>query len=62
MARAQANNYQSDTFSSMATNLKGSTQRLGRMAASGNKVAVFKLSGMIIGTVLVLWFIWGLFV
>ena len=46
----------------MATNLKGSTQRLGRMAASGNKVAVFKLSGMIVGTVLVLWFIWGLFV
>jgi len=32
------------------------------MAASGNKVAVLKLSGMIIGTVLLLWFIWGLFV
>lgn len=52
----------SGTFSSMSTNLKGSASRLGRMAASGNKVAIFKLAGMIIGTVLVLWFIWGLFV
>ncbi|PMD13558.1 hypothetical protein NA56DRAFT_420732 [Hyaloscypha hepaticicola] len=52
----------SDTFSSMSSNLKGSASRLGRMAASGNKVAILKLSGMIIGTVLVLWFIWGLFV
>ena len=46
----------------MSTSLKGSAGRLGRMAASGNKVAIFKLSGMIIGAVLVLWFIWGLFV
>jgi blocked-early-in-transport protein 1 len=46
----------------MSTSLKGSAGRLGRMAASGNKVAIFKLAGMIIGTVLVLWFIWGLFV
>jgi len=52
----------SDTFSSMGTSLKGSAGRLGRMAASGNKVAIFKLAGMIIGTVLALWFIWGLFV
>jgi len=49
------------TYSSMSTSLKGSAGRLGRMAASGNKVAILKLSGMIIGTVLVLWFIWGLF-
>ncbi|OAF55562.1 hypothetical protein VC83_07643 [Pseudogymnoascus destructans] len=52
----------SDTFSSMGTTLKGSAQRLGRMAASGNKMAALKLSGIIVGTVLVLWFIWGLFV
>ncbi|KAG9238902.1 hypothetical protein BJ875DRAFT_286503 [Amylocarpus encephaloides] len=52
----------SDTFSSMSTSLKGSAGRLGRMAASGNKVAIFKLSGIIIGIVLVLWFLWGLFV
>jgi len=49
-----------DTFSSMSTSLRGSAGRLGRMAASGNKVAILKLSGMIIGVVLVLWFIWGL--
>ena len=32
------------------------------MAASGNKVAIFKLAGMIIGVVVLLYFIWGLFV
>ncbi|KAH7346330.1 hypothetical protein BKA65DRAFT_502213 [Rhexocercosporidium sp. MPI-PUGE-AT-0058] len=52
----------SGKFSSMSTSLKGSAGRLGRMAASGNKVAIFKLSGMIIGAVILLWFIWGLFV
>jgi len=52
----------SDTFSSMSTSLKGSAGRLGRMAASGNKVAILKLSGMIIGVVIGLWLIWGLFV
>lgn len=52
---------QSETFSSMTTQIKGSASRLGRMAASGNKVAVFKLSGIIIGVVLVLYYIWRLF-
>ncbi|KAK4043125.1 hypothetical protein C8A01DRAFT_43906 [Parachaetomium inaequale] len=51
----------SETFSSMGTQLKGSAGRLGRMAASGNKVAIFKLSGIIIGVVLVLYYIWRLF-
>ncbi|KAK4241478.1 hypothetical protein C8A03DRAFT_12248 [Achaetomium macrosporum] len=51
----------SETFSSMGTQLKGSATRLGRMAASGNKVAIFKLSGIIIGVVLVLYYIWRLF-
>jgi blocked-early-in-transport protein 1 len=46
----------------MSGSLKGSAGRLGRMAASGNKVAILKLAGMIIGVVLLLWFIWGLFV
>jgi len=50
----------SETFSSMGTQIKGSAGRLGRMAASGNKVAILKLSGMIIGTVLVLYYIWRL--
>jgi blocked-early-in-transport protein 1 len=45
----------------MTTQIKGSASRLGRMAASGNKVAVFKLSGIIIGVVLVLYYIWRLF-
>jgi len=52
----------SDTFSAMSSSLKGSAGRLGRMAASGNKVAIFKLAGMIVGAVILLWFIWGLFV
>lgn len=44
----------------MTTQLKGSAGRLGRMAASGNKVAVFKLAGIIIGTVLVMYYLWRL--
>ncbi|KAI0446350.1 hypothetical protein F4803DRAFT_547343 [Xylaria telfairii] len=47
----------SDTFSSMSTQLKGSAGRLGRMAAAGNKVAIFKLSGIAIGVFLVLYYI-----
>ncbi|KAI0467548.1 hypothetical protein F4859DRAFT_517983 [Xylaria cf. heliscus] len=47
----------SDTFSSMSTQLKGSAGRLGRMAASGNKVAIFKLSGIVIGVFLVLYYL-----
>ncbi|EGS19924.1 uncharacterized protein CTHT_0044170 [Thermochaetoides thermophila DSM 1495] len=50
----------SETFSSMATQLKGSATRLGRMAAAGNRVAVLKLSGIIVGTVLVLYYMWKL--
>ncbi|KAK0709754.1 hypothetical protein B0T26DRAFT_754913 [Lasiosphaeria miniovina] len=38
----------SETFSTMGTQLKGSATRLGRMAAAGNKVAVLKLSGILI--------------
>ena len=48
---------QSETFSSMGSQLKGSAGRLGRMAASGNKVAIFKLSGILIGIVLVLYYL-----
>ncbi|KAF2439445.1 hypothetical protein P171DRAFT_421983 [Karstenula rhodostoma CBS 690.94] len=48
----------SDTFSSLGTSLKGSAGRLTRMAQSGNKVAILKLSGIIVGVVLVLY--WGL--
>jgi len=51
----------SETFSSMSTQLKGSAGRLGRMAASGNKVAILKLAGILIGIVLVLYYAWRLF-
>ncbi|KAI1777027.1 hypothetical protein F4818DRAFT_408874 [Hypoxylon cercidicola] len=47
----------SDTFSSMSSQLKGSAGRLGRMAASGNKVAILKLSAILIGAFLVLYYI-----
>ncbi|KAJ4377714.1 hypothetical protein N0V83_000543 [Neocucurbitaria cava] len=50
----------SETFSSFGTTLKGSATRLTRMAQSGNKVAILKLAGMIIGVVVVLYWIWGL--
>ncbi|POS84797.1 snare complex subunit protein [Erysiphe pulchra] len=50
----------SNTFSSMGTSLKGSAGRLRRMAVSGNKVAILKLSGIIIGITIILWYLWGL--
>lgn len=58
-SRAAANFFyaQSETFSSMTTQLKGSAGRLGRMAASGNKVAVFKLSAIVVGVFLVLYYL-----
>ncbi|PNY25456.1 Protein transport protein sft1 [Tolypocladium capitatum] len=46
----------SDTFSSMTTQMKGSAGRLTRMAASGNKVAILKLSGIVIAVFLVLYY------
>jgi blocked-early-in-transport protein 1 len=45
----------------MTTQLKGSAGRLGRMAASGNKVAILKLAAILIGIVLVLYYAWTLF-
>lgn len=51
----------SETFSSMGTQLKGSASRLGRMAASGNKVAVLKLSAIIIGAFIFLYYLTRLF-
>ncbi|KAF2259514.1 hypothetical protein CC78DRAFT_503087 [Lojkania enalia] len=50
----------SETFSTFGTSLKGSATRLGRMAQSGNKVAIFKLAAIIVGVVLFLYFIWHL--
>lgn len=51
----------SDTFSSMTTQMKGSAGRLGRMAASGNKVAILKLSGILIAAFIVLYYMSRLF-
>jgi blocked early in transport 1 len=45
----------------MGTQLKGSATRLTRMAASGNKVAVLKLSAIIIGVVILLYYIFRIF-
>ncbi|KAK0385278.1 hypothetical protein NLU13_7754 [Sarocladium strictum] len=45
-----------ETFSNMTTSIKGSAGRLTRMAASGNKVAVMKLAGIIIVAFLILYY------
>jgi blocked-early-in-transport protein 1 len=45
----------------MTTSLKGSAGRLTRMAASGNKVAVLKLAGIIIVFFIVLYYMMKLF-
>jgi blocked-early-in-transport protein 1 len=50
-----------DAFTGMGNNLRGSAGRLTRMAQSGNKVAILKLSGIIIGVVIVLWWVLGWF-
>jgi len=52
----------SDTFSSMSSSLKGSAGRLGRMAASGNKVAILKLAGIISGAFIILWWLLRFFI
>lgn len=53
-----------EVFSNMSTSIRGSAGRLTRMAKSGDRIAVLKLSAIIIGVVLVAWFvlgwIWGL--
>lgn len=48
----------SEMFSSLGSSLKGSAQRLGRMAQQGNKVAIAKLAGILIGAVIALYYIW----
>ncbi|KAF2485424.1 hypothetical protein BDY17DRAFT_103035 [Neohortaea acidophila] len=47
----------SDTFSNMTTSLKGSAKRLGTMASQGNRVAILKLAGIIIGVFVLLYWI-----
>lgn len=50
---------QSEVFSTMSTTLKGSAMRLGRAAQAGNKVAILKLAGIIVGVVVLLYWILG---
>lgn len=49
-----------ETFSNMSTSIRGSAGRLGRMAKSGDKIAVLKLAAILVVTVLVLWWVIGL--
>jgi blocked-early-in-transport protein 1 len=48
-----------EVFQNMGTSIKNSSQRLTRMAQSGNKVAILKLAGIISGVVILLWWIGG---
>lgn len=41
----------------MTTSLKGSARRLGVMAGQGNKVAVMKLAGIIVGVGVLGWWV-----
>ncbi|RMY12190.1 hypothetical protein D0867_07842, partial [Hortaea werneckii] len=47
----------SETFSTMTTSLKGSARRLGTMASQGNKVAILKLAGIVVGVCVLLYWI-----
>lgn len=49
-----------ETFSNMSTSIRGSAGRLGRMAKSGDKMAILKLAAILVVTVVVLWWILGL--
>jgi len=48
-------------FSNMGSSLSASATRLTRMAASGNKIAVLKLAGIISVVIILLWWIKGFF-
>lgn len=48
------------TFSTMSTQMKGSAGRLTRMAASGNRIAILKLSGILIGIFIFLYYAYRL--
>ncbi|EPS42016.1 hypothetical protein H072_4074 [Dactylellina haptotyla CBS 200.50] len=48
-----------DTFSNMTNSVKNTANRLTRMAKNTSNVQTFRLAGMIIAAVIVLWMIWG---
>ena len=45
----------------MGSSIKGSAGRMTRMAQQGNKVAILKLAGIIVGVIVVLYFVLGFF-
>ncbi|PGH11058.1 hypothetical protein AJ79_05100 [Helicocarpus griseus UAMH5409] len=49
----------SEVFSSLSTNIRGSSGRLTRMAKQGDRVAILKIAGMVIGVGVALWIILG---
>jgi blocked-early-in-transport protein 1 len=51
---------QSEVFSSLSTNLKGSASRLTHAARQGDKVAVLKVAGICIGAGVGAWIVLGL--
>ncbi|KAK6333342.1 hypothetical protein TWF718_011157 [Orbilia javanica] len=48
-----------DTFSNMTNSVKNTANRLTRMAKNTSSIQTFRLAGIIIGVVVVLWIIWG---
>ncbi|KAK6538937.1 hypothetical protein TWF694_010488 [Orbilia ellipsospora] len=48
-----------DAFSNMTTSVKNTANRLTRMAKNTSNIQIFRLAGMIIAGVIVLWIIWG---
>ncbi|PWW80819.1 hypothetical protein C7212DRAFT_307025 [Tuber magnatum] len=50
-----------EAFASFTTGLKQSAGRITRMAATGSKGQTIRLAGMIVGGVVVLYLLWGLF-
>ncbi|KKK20286.1 hypothetical protein P175DRAFT_0109428 [Aspergillus ochraceoroseus IBT 24754] len=51
--------HSNQVFSSLSTNLKGSANRLTRMARQGDTVAVLKIAGIVVGAGVLLWLILG---
>jgi blocked-early-in-transport protein 1 len=49
-----------ETFANMSTSIRGSAGRLGRMAKSGDKMAVLKLAAILVVAVVMLWWLLGL--
>jgi len=48
-----------EVFSSLSTNIRGSASRLTRMARQGDRVAVLKVAGIVVGAGVGAWVILG---